>query len=309
MFGRIAVIGAGHVGSHVARALAEGPLAEELVLIDRIPGKARAQAMDLSDAMSFPPSGIRIREGSYADCREADVTVAAIGKPRLPGQTRLDLLQDSVVMAHELAGQLEAGVGGILISITNPCDIIADRLRQELGLDRFRAFGTGTLLDTARLRRVLAEQTGVPKGLIEACVMGEHGDSSMIPFSTLRIDGRPAASCPGFDPDEALARTRSIGMDIIEGKGSTEFGIGQATACLCREILTDRKAVLPLSVHLEGEYGLRGINCGVPCAVGRNGIEGIAEIPLTEEEAEALSRSASVLTKHTRLAGEIAAGL
>ena len=213
-------------------------------------------------------------------------------------------------MAHELAGQLGAhGVGGLLISITNPCDIIADCLRQLLGMDRFRAFGTGTLLDTARLTRVLSEQTGAERRLIEACVLGEHGDSSMIPYSSLRVGGRPAAQMPGYDPDEALERTHGIGMDIIEGKGSTEFGIGQATAFLCRAILKDAGMTLPLSVHLEGEYGLSGINCGVPCVVGRRGVERIVELPLTDEEQHSLRRSAEVLETHTRLAADIAAGL
>ena len=305
---KIAIIGAGHVGSHVARALAAGDVADEITMIDKLPQKAAAQAMDIADAMSFSTSDMTIRAGDYADCADADITVVAIGKPRQPGQTRLDLLGDSVRMAHELAGQLRAnGVGGLLVSITNPCDIIAGCLRELLGMDRFRAFGTGTLLDTARLRRVLSEQTGAPCRDIESWVMGEHGDSSMIPFSALRVGERPATEAPGFDPTQALARTHAIGMDIIEGKGSTEFGIGQSTAFLCRAILADSRLALPLSVSLEGEYGLSGINCGVPCVVGRGGIERIIEIPMTEREREALLASAAVLERHTRLANQIIA--
>ena len=307
---KIAIVGAGHVGSHVGRALAAGSVCDEIVLIDKLQEKASAQAMDIADALSFPPSETRVRAGDYADCADAEITVVAIGKAREPGQTRLDLLGDSVRMAHELAGQLRAGgIGGLLISITNPCDIIAGCLRELLGLDRLRAFGTGTLLDTARLIRVLSEQTGAARQSIEACVLGEHGDSSMIPFSALRIGGKAVREVPGFDPGQALQRTHGIGMDIIEGKGSTEFGIGQATAWLCRTILTDVRTVLPLSVGLKGEYGLNGINCGVPCVVGRKGIECIVELSLTEPEREALLASAAVLEKHTRLADQILAGL
>ena len=310
MHAKIAIVGAGHVGSHVGRALAAGGVCDEIVLIDKLPEKASAQAMDIADTLSFPPSDMIVRAGDYADCADADITVVAIGKAREPGQTRLDLLGDSVRMAHELAGQLRAdGVGGLLVSVTNPCDIIAGCLRELLGMDRLRAFGTGTLLDTARLIRVLSEQTGVARRDVEAVVLGEHGDSSMIPFSALRIGGKAASEVPGFDPVQALERTHGIGMDIIEGKGSTEFGIGQATAWLCRTILTDALAVLPLSVGLQGEYGLTGINCGVPCVVGRRGIERIVELPLTAPEREVLLASAAVLEKHTRLANDILAGL
>ncbi len=307
---KIAVVGAGHVGSHVARALAACQAADEIVLIDIVPDKAKAQAMDIADALSFPAVKTRVRAGGHIECASADITVVAIGKAREPGQTRLDLLGDSVRMARVLADQLgKGGIGGLLISITNPCDIIADCFRPFLGLDRFRAFGTGTLLDTARLIRVISEQTGACRDDILAYVMGEHGDSSMIPFSDLRVNGEPALEVPGFDPAAALERTHMIGMDIINGKGSTEFGIGQATAYLCRTILSGNETVLPLSVRLEGEYGCRGFNCGVPCLIGRNGIKKIIEPPLTEAEKGAFAATAAVLEKHTRLAAEIAVSL
>ena len=307
---KVVIIGAGHVGSHVARSVAAENLCDEIVLVDKLPEKAVAQAMDVADSLSLMPAAARVRAGGYDECADADITVVAIGKPREPGQTRLDLLGDSVRMIRDLGRDLRAvGVGGLVVSITNPCDIIADCLRRELGMDRTRAFGTGTLLDTARLLRVLNEQTWVPREAIEAYVLGEHGDSSMIPYSALSIAGRRAMDTPGFDAEEALSRTHSIGMDIIEGKGSTEFGIGQAAAYLIRVILTDAKAVLPLSVHLEGEYGIFGIHCGVPCVVGRNGIERIVELRLTDTEKEDLARSAAVLRKYTEMADQITEGL
>ena len=130
---KIAIIGAGHVGAHTARALADGETAKEIVLVDILQEKARAQAMDISDALCYPARNVRVREGSYADCMDADITIVAIGKPWEKGQTRLDLFADSVSMVQELSGQLkEKGVGGLLISITNPCDIIADCLRKLL---------------------------------------------------------------------------------------------------------------------------------------------------------------------------------
>ncbi len=309
MEGKIVILGAGHVGSHVGRALAASGTGREIVLVDLLPEKAAAQAMDIADSLSYPAAPVTVRSGMYSDCADADVTVVAIGKPREPGQTRLDLTADSARMIRELAKELsKTSVGGPVVSITNPCDVIADCLRRLLGLPRFRVFGTGTLLDTARLLRTLSEQTGIPRSRIQGCVMGEHGDSSMIPFSHVRIDGRPPQEVPGFDAAGALRRTHEIGMDIINGKGSTEFGIGQAAAYLIGQILNDTGAALPLSVRLTGEYGLDDVQCGVPCVIGRQGIVRIIGMELTESERQALARSAEVISKHTRLALGIIAG-
>ncbi len=300
------ILGAGHVGSHCARALAEREIFHEIVLVDIVLGKAEAQAADIADAAGWPDRAVRVRSGRYEDCADADLTVVAIGKPREKGQTRLDLLDDSVRMARGLTDTLRPiGVGGLVVSITNPCDIIAGCIREGLGLPRFRCFGTGTLLDTLRLRRVLSEQTGLARGTVQAWVLGEHGDSSMIPFSAAFIGGVPALQVPGVDPADALERTHRIGMDIIEGKGSTEFGIGLALAGLAASILRDSGDVLPLSVLLQGEYGLDGIQAGVPCVVGREGIRRIVEWPLTEEEREALRRSADVLARYTARAAAL----
>ena len=300
---KVVILGAGHVGSHVASALAAGNVCDEIVLVDKLPDKAAAQAADIADSLSYAARCPAVRSGVYADCADADITVCAIGKAREPGQTRLDLLGDSVRMVRELAAQLAASPpGGLVISITNPCDIIADCLRRALGMDRSRCFGTGTLLDTARLIRILSEQTGAPRPTIRAVVLGEHGDSSMIPCSFLRIQGKPAAGTPGFDAEDALRRTHQTGMDIIEGKGSTEFGIGQSAAHLIRTILSGADSILPLSVTLQGEYGIQDIPCGVPCRISRSGIREVIELPLTDPECTAFDASIAVLKQYTQLA-------
>ena len=288
-------------------SLALGDLSREIVLIDRDDPKAKAQALDISDALSFSPSTPKVRPGSYSACADADIVIIAIGEPRLPGQTRLDLLGNSVRMLRELLAVLgPLDLGGIVITITNPADIVADYVRRGLNLPRSRAFGTGTLLDTARLIRLLSEKTGVGRPDIRALSMGEHGDSSMIPFSQVSIGGRPFEEYWNLDRSELLERTRLSGMDIIEGKGSTEFGIGQALSSLCRAILLDEKRVLPLSAFLEGEYGQQGIHCGVPCQVGRGGIEDVIELDLDPEELAQLNGSCGIIRKHIGLAQEFA---
>lgn len=297
--GKIVILGAGHVGSHCGMALAWRGICREIVLVDKNEKKAAAQAMDISDALSFPPHSTVVRKGSYSDCADADIVVIAIGEPRLPGQTRLDLLESSVRMLGELMEALKPiDIGGIVVTITNPADIAAYYVRRELGLPRERVFGTGTLLDTARLVRTISEKSGISRGAISAFSMGEHGDSSMIPFSQVRIGALPFDSYPGLDKEYILERTRMTGMDIINGKDSTEFGIGQALTALCASIMGDERQVFPISVLLKGEYGQRDVNCGVPCVVGRNGIESIVELPLTSEEQAQLDASCDIIRRH-----------
>jgi L-lactate dehydrogenase len=305
--GKIVILGSGHVGSHCAMALAHGQICQEIVLVDKVPQKAQAQAMDVADALSFPANNTKVRAGSYSDCIGADIIVIAIGEPPVPGQTRLSILDRSAQMVNELLVQLnQLQLNGIIVTITNPVDVIADYIRRGLRYSRYRCFGTGTLLDTARLIRLLSERTGVFRASINAISMGEHGDSSMIPFSQVRIDGLEIEHFPQVNKDELLERTRMIGMDIVNGKLSTEFGIGQSLAFLCQCILHDQEMVLPLSVLLEGEYEQHDVHCGVPCILGRDGIKTIVELPLTADEQAQLNHSCDIIRTHMVRAQHIA---
>ena len=303
---KIVIIGAGHVGSHCALSLCWRGIFDEVVLVDKIKEKASAQAMDIADSLSYPPSSVKVRSGEYEDCTDADIVVIAIGKARSPGQTRLDLLGDSVKMANELIDTLKKiEIKGIIISITNPADIVAEYIRKGLKKDRSKSFGTGTLLDTARLIRTLSEELSVDRTSITAFSMGEHGDSSMIPFSQIKIGGVPLEEFAKPDYERILTRTRMIGMDIINGKGSTEFGIGQSLAILAETIIKDKKTIFPVSVELKGEYNQQGFSCGVPCLIGKNGIEKVIEIKMTNEEKAQFENSCEVIKKHLLLAEEI----
>lgn len=303
---KIVIIGAGHVGSHCALSLCWQGIFDEVVLVDKIKDKAKAQAMDIADSLSFPPSSVTVRAGEYEEISDADIVVIAIGKPRSPGQTRLDLLGDSVKMAHDLVSVLRnIRTDAIFISITNPADIVGDYIRKGLNASRYKVFSTGTLLDTARLIRTLSEEMKVDRGSISAFSLGEHGDSSMIPFSQIKIGGQPLEAFGKPQYDRILERTRMIGMDIINGKGSTEFGIGQSLAMLAEAIIKDKKTVFPVSVELKGEYNQHGLACGVPCLIGRNGVEKIIEIPMNEEEKKQFEASCEVIKKHIAMAEEV----
>ena len=305
--GKIAIIGAGHVGSHCALSLAHSGARREVVLIDKDAPKARAQALDVSDSLSFTPAVTIVRDGTYQDCADADIVVIAIGEARLPGQTRLDMLENSIRMLHGLLGALKPlAIKGLVITITNPADIIANYVRLGLGLPRNRVFGTGTLLDSARLIRLLSEATGYSRSDVHAVSMGEHGDSSMVPFSQVTIGNKPFSVFKNLDRSALLSQTRQGGMDIVEGKGSTEFGIGQVLSVLCGSILRNEHRILPLSVLLEGEYGQHGLHAGVPCRVGRDGIEEVIELELDAGELSQLHASFEVITAHNKKAQELA---
>ena len=222
---KIVILGAGHVGSHCAYALAGAGLCEEIVLVDVCREKAQAQALDVADSTAFFPRPATVRAGGHAECADASLVVVAIGEPRKPGQTRLDLLGRSVELLRVLEDQLRPlGIGCPIVTITNPADIGADYLRKSLELERWRCFSTGTLLDTALLTRLIAQAADVNPASVQAFVLGEHGDSSMAAFSCARIGGLSLSEYE-LDEEALLRGVHSTGMEIIEGKGSTEFGL------------------------------------------------------------------------------------
>lgn len=301
---KVTIIGAGHVGSHVALSLAQGAIADEIVLIDHKEGLAEAQALDIYDGLSMAHHDVVVRDGDYCDVEDSDVVVIAIGMSRTKSQDRVDMLDDSIVMCNELLESLKPyNIPGILISITNPCDVIVDYLRKNLHLDDKRAFGTGTLLDTARLIRVISRNTGVARNSIQAFVMGEHGESSMIPYSLIHVGPKTYADY-SLDDEAILKEVRFGGWKIVAGKACTEFGIGQAAACMIGCVLRDEKRILPASVNLNGAYSQKDVQIGVPCIIGANGIEKIIEVDLTKEEKEKFNHSCDVVRGNIAIATE-----
>lgn len=311
---KVVIIGAGHVGSHVAMALCFQGTCDEIVFIDKDNAKAVSNCYDVADACLFLGSTTKISVGDYNDCKDADIIVISIGMPRKPGQTRLEMLDDSIIMLKDVIDHLKPiDYKGIIISITNPADIIAHYARKHLGLPRERCFSTGTSLDTARLKRTVSELADIDRKSVTTCAIGEHGDSSFVPFSTLTLGGQNYKELQEAKPEKygklteefVLERTRYIGYDIINGKGSTEFGIGAACADICKAIFHDEKRVIPASVLLEGEYGMKDVSFGVPCVIGRNGIEDIIELPLNEKEKEQLAYTCKVIRENIERAEKI----
>ncbi|MGN0383014.1 MAG: L-lactate dehydrogenase [Eubacterium sp.] len=308
---KVVVIGAGHVGSHCAYALAIQGICDEIVFIGIDEEKAQSQAMDISDSIAFMESSVVVRTGNYNDCEDADIIVMTAGVPRMPGQTRFDVMSGSIACAKDVVDNFnKINIKGIVISVSNPADIIADYIRRNTGLEANRVFSTGTALDTARLRRTISEIAHVDRKSISCFAMGEHGDSSMIPFSTITIGGKPyekliASGKKKYEKltkEYILERTHKIGMDIIRGKGVTEFGIGFVVADVAKAIFHDEHRIMAASPLLQGQYGQEGIHAGVPCVIGKNGIEEIIELDLTAEEMELFNKSCSIIRKYIEAA-------
>ncbi|QSX09023.1 L-lactate dehydrogenase [Alkalibacter rhizosphaerae] len=307
---KVVIIGAGHVGSHCAYALSMGGSIQEIVFIDIDEKKAAAQADDITDALSFMPHPVVLRSGSYQDCSDAQIVLLAAGVPRKPGQTRLDTMGDSIKVMKDIVPKLNgSGFDGVLVCISNPVDVITTYMHRHVDLPTSRILGTGTSLDTARLKRILWKELEVHPASIHCYSLGEHGDSSMIPFSHVQIGGLPLQtlmdqypkSYGKLDLDHVLQRTRTVGMDIINGKNSTEFGIGSVVADLVGSILHDERRILPLSCLLEGAYGQEGIAIGVPAIVGGDGIQTVLELDLTAEEEALFQASCEVVRNHVEM--------
>lgn len=303
---KIGIIGAGHVGSHVAASLMTQGLCDELVLLDTDTKKARGHAQDLADSAPHLPRPAAVRAGDYGDLADADLVVLSVCGTYFE-EDRLRELDATAALAAQIAPQLTAsGFAGIVLSISNPCDVIAQYFAQLTGLN---VVGTGTSLDSGRLRRRLAALLGVSAADVCAYELGEHGDSQIAALHAAAVGGLPLAEwvrryAPQLAAPQAFERafreTVTAGWDIVQGKGCTEFGIGAACARLAGAILHDEKAVLACSAMLRGEYGQTGVYAGVPCVVGAGGAERVVELPLTAQEQAGFARSCEVVRAHVQ---------
>lgn len=304
---KVVIVGAGHVGSHIALCLMYGHLVNEIVFVDINPAAVEAQVMDLDDLASALGDSFIIRGGTYADCEDAHFVVMTAGRSRRPGESRLDMMAGTLKVLDKVVDPIrESGFHGVLINVSNPCDIVTEYLYRNLDLPRTQVFGTGTSLDTARLRRILAGKVGANRKQIQAFCMGEHGDSSFIPASHISVGGIPLdeylqVSPQHIDPidlDKIVEEVRRAGGKIVSGKGCTEFGIASVVSEIVIAILHDEQRIMPLSVHLEGEYGAKGLAAGTPCMVGADGIESVLELELKPDEMDRMNNSLSVIRKN-----------
>ena len=289
----VGVIGLGHVGAHVAYSLAVQGIADELVLVDQNQQKLQSEVQDLRDAAAYLPHRVTVRPGDFADLGECDVIVNSVGKIELlrGNHDRVTEMDFTIPAVRSYTEKIKAsGFDGVVVNITNPCDIVTREIAMGLGLPRGRVFGTGTGLDTSRLLSALARQTGVDHKSITCYMMGEHGNDQFAPWSCVSFRGMPldqwAKTDERFRFDRDALQKESIGGGWVTfaGKFCTEYGIAATAARMVHIVLHDEKAIMPASAELCGEYSESGLFVGVPCLIGKNGVEQVIELPLTDEE-------------------------
>lgn len=303
---KVTIIGAGSVGSTITYTMAVNGLASEIVMIDVNTEKALGEAMDIRQGTPFC-SPISIYAGTYEDAKDSDVVVITSGVPRKAGQSRIDLAQTNVNVIREITPEIvKYAPDAIYILVSNPVDVLTYTFCKVSGLPESRIIGSGTILDTARLRSRLAEYLGLSQKSIHAYVMGEHGDSSFVPWSTARVgsveilDDKGGFNFAGrikakINPDEIEQYIRTSGGKIIERKGATFYAIAISVCHIVDCLFGSSNRVMTVSSMLHGEYGIDDVCLSIPFIFGPDGVCGNVLPAMTEQELEKLQHSADVL--------------
>ncbi len=301
---KIILVGDGAVGSSYAFALIQQGIAQELGIVDIIKNRTKGDAIDLADATPWT-SPKNIYSAEYSDAKDADLVVISAGAPQKPGETRLDLVNKNLKILSSIVEPIvESGFQGIFLVAANPVDILTHATWRMSGFPKERVIGSGTSLDSGRLQKVIAKMEKVDPRSVNAYMLGEHGDTEFPAWSYNNVGGVKVSDWVKAHPEVGADKLESIHKEvrdaaytIINLKGATFYGIGTALARITKAILNDEHAVLPLSVELDGEYGLHGLHIGTPAVVGRKGLEQIIEMPLSDEEKKLMTASADQLKK------------
>lgn len=293
----VAIIGCGHVGADVAFSLTTQNFADHISLFDKIPGKAQGEMLELKDMSSLVGSRVKIDCNDENQLGSANVVIMAVGPSKTQRVDRLRELEETSKAAGEWVPKLKkAGFDGVLINITNPCDVVTAYLASQLGLPKGRVFGTGTSLDSARMRRVVGDVLNVDTASVDGFVMGEHGESQFVAWSTVRVGGVPFTEWPhaeGQDLEALEQAVRRGGWDVLQGKGWTSFGIASAAAKLTDAVFSDAHRVFPASAYHE----TLGVHIGQPALIGAQGVIQTIPVQLTEAEDSRLKDSSEVIKK------------
>ena len=304
---KVVLIGTGFVGMSFAYALLNQNICNELALIDINKQKAHGEAMDLNHGLAFSGRNMKIYAADYDTCSDADIVVICAGVSQKPGEDRPDLLKRNTAVFKSIVDPVIAsGFSGIFLVATNPVDVMTHVVKTLSGFDASRVIGTGTTLDTARLRFLLGEYFSIDPKNIHAYVIGEHGESEFVPWSQAMLGTKPVKKVvekyethfSEADMDEISLKVKDAAQEIIAAKQSTYYGIGMALVRITKAIFGNENSILTVSAYLNGEYGRQGVYAGVPCVVGRNGIVAQLVLDLTDDELKKMQNSCDILSSY-----------
>ena len=302
-FRKAVMVGCGFVGSASVFALMQSGLFSEIAMIDADMDKAEGEAMDISHGIPFAKH-MRVYAGDYDDVRDAGIVIVTAGANQKPDETRLDLVHKNVGIFKSIIPEIASrDFKGILLVVANPVDILTAVAQKLSGLPENRVIGSGTVLDTGRLKTRISDHLGVDSRSVHAFIIGEHGDSEIAAFSSANVSGIPLNNfCEmkgHFNHDESekfiAEDVKNAAYEIIQRKRATYFGVAMAVKRICECIVRDEKSILPVSTMMHGEQGIEGVVLSMPCVVGGDGIETQVPIKLDEDEAKRLKESADIL--------------
>ena len=301
--GKVVLVGTGFVGMSMAYTMLNRGGVNELVLIDIDKNKADGEQMDLNHGMPYAPQKMTIKSGDYEECKDAQVVVITAGVAQKPGQTRLELAEINTKIMKDITKQIMAsGFDGVIIVATNPVDLMTYVVAKVSGLPKSQVFGSGTALDSARLRFILSDYFEVSSKNIHAYIMGEHGDSSFVPWNHAYVGCKKVLdiikdkNIPMSELEKIHEEVVNSAYEIIDKKKATYYGIGMALSKLVKSVLDNDNSIVTVSAYLkDGQYGQDDIYVGVPAVINRHGVRELLELELTKEEQEKLDNSCKIL--------------
>lgn len=301
--GKVVLVGTGFVGMSMAYSMLNRGGVNELILIDIDKEKTKGEEMDLSHGLPFAPQKMVIKSGDYEDCKDAQVIVITAGIAQKPGQTRLELVETNTKIMKDITKNImESGFNGIIIVASNPVDLMTYVVSKVSGLPKNQVFGSGTVLDTARLRYIISDYLKVSSKNIHAYIMGEHGDSSFVPWEHAYVGCKKIKDVmkDGKHPMEDLNKIHqdvvNAAYEIIDKKKATYYGIGMALSKIVKSVLDNDNSILTVSTYLkDGQYGQDDIFIGVPAIINSNGVRELLQLELNDEEQEKLDNSCKII--------------
>ncbi|MFT8338975.1 L-lactate dehydrogenase [Schleiferilactobacillus harbinensis] len=299
----IILIGDGAIGSSFAFNCLTSGVGQSLGIIDINMERVQGDVEDLNDALPYAAQK-NIYAATYHDCQYADLIVITAGIAQRPGQTRLELLQKNAQILTDISHQImSSGFNGIILIASNPVDILTELVLRITGLPRNQVIGSGTALDSARLRSEIGQRFNIDARAVHGYILGEHGDSEFPTWDYVSIGGKPIKDWLPADKQEEtlddIANTvKTAAYSIIDKKGATFYGIAASLTRITAAILGDQRSAFAMSVHLDGEYGLHDVSIGVPCIIGENGLERVIELDLNPTDMKRLTESAGILKQN-----------